>query len=72
MPSEYLRSWVLDSKRFFTEQYLLQAFLAFNSEFEIIFPGSYMHTHYPELLEKSFDGYDHKVNWPSDFWMKRK
>ena len=26
MPSEYLKSWVLDSKRFFTEQYILQAF----------------------------------------------
>ena len=72
MPSEYLKSWVLGHKRFFTEQYLLQAFLAFNDEFEIIFPGSYMHTHYPDLLEKSFDGYNHTVNWPSNFWMKRK
>jgi hypothetical protein len=72
MPSEYLKSWVLDSKRFFTEQYLLQAFLAFNNEFEIIFPGSYMHKHYPELLEKTFDEYDHTINWPSNFWMKRK
>jgi hypothetical protein len=72
MPSEYLKSWVLGSKRFFTEQYILQAFLAFNNEFEIIFPGSYMHTHYPELLEKAFDGYNHKIHWPGNFWMRRK
>jgi len=51
---------------------LVKAFLAFNNEFEIIFPGSYMHKQYPDLLEKSFDGYDHTVNWPSNFWMKRK
>ncbi len=72
IPSEYPKSWVLDHKRFFTEQYLLQAFLAFNNEFEIIFPSSYMHTHYPELLKKTFDGYDPKNNWPANFWMKRK
>ena len=72
MPSEYLKSWVIDSKRFFTEQYILQAFLAFNNEFEIIFPGSYMHTHYPDLLEKTFDSYKHEVEWPSNFWMRRK
>lgn len=70
MPSEYLKSWV-DSKRFFNEQYLLQAFLAFNNDFEIIFPGSYMHTHYPELLEEAFDSYNHNVEWPSNFWMRK-
>ena len=72
MPSEYLKSWVMHNKRFFTEQYLLQAFLAFNNDFEIIFPGSYMHTHYPELLEKTFDSYKHEVEWPSNFWIRKK
>jgi hypothetical protein len=72
MPSEYLKSWVVDNKRFFTEQYILQAFLAFNNDFEIIFPGSYMHTHYPELLEETFDSYKHEVEWPSNFWMRKK
>ncbi len=72
MPSEYPKSWVLDTKRFFTEQYILQAFLTFNNEFEIIFPGSYMHIHYPKLLEKAFDSYKHELEWPSNFWMRKK
>ena len=72
MPSEYLKSWVLNNKRFFTEQYILQAFLAFNNDFEIIFPGSYMHTHHPQLLEETFNSYKHELDWPSNFWMKKK
>lgn len=31
---DYRRNWVLGEFRFWTEQYLLQAFLTFNSEFE--------------------------------------
>ena len=35
-PFEYRRDWVLEEFRFWTEQYLLQAFLIFNSEFEVL------------------------------------
>ncbi len=33
---EYRRDWVMDEFCFWTEQYLLQPFLTFNSEFEVI------------------------------------
>src|SRR6266536_3777078 len=33
LPAEYPRDWIMRDRLFFTEQYLLQAFLAFNHEF---------------------------------------
>jgi hypothetical protein len=42
-PSEYPREWVLEDYRFWNEQYLLCAFLSFNSAFEVLWAGSYMH-----------------------------
>ena len=40
LPFEYRRDWVLDEFRFWNEQYLLQAFLTFNSEFEVLLANS--------------------------------
>jgi predicted O-methyltransferase YrrM len=41
LPFEYRRDWVMDEFRFWTEQYLLQAFLSFNSEFEVLMANYY-------------------------------
>jgi Methyltransferase domain len=46
LPFEYPISWVREKKWFWTEQYLLQAFLAFNSEFEVVLALSYLHAHH--------------------------
>lgn len=35
LPAEYPKTWLFDSNFFFNEQYLLQAFLAFNNSFEV-------------------------------------
>ena len=53
-PKEYPKEWVLDQQRFWTEQYLLQAFLAFNSEFEVLFGNSYIATRYPDAFRSTF------------------
>ncbi len=39
LPSEYPEKWVMDKHIFWTEQYLLQAFLTYNSEFEVLWGG---------------------------------
>ena len=41
-PFDYRRDWVMDEFRFWTEQYLLQAFLTFNSEFEVLMANRYL------------------------------
>jgi hypothetical protein len=54
LPFDYRRDWVLDEFRFWSEQYLLQAFLTFNSEFEVLMANSYMAHEYLDDLKAAF------------------
>jgi len=69
-PFEYRRDWVLEEFRFWTEQYLLQAFLIFNPEFEVLMANSYLnHYHLPDLKA----AFPHLRRWiGGSFWMRRK
>jgi methyltransferase family protein len=70
LPFEYRRDWVLDEFRFWTEQYLLQAFLTFNSEFEVLL-ANYFLSHYHEEAVKSV--FPDLPSWGGgSFWMRRK
>jgi predicted O-methyltransferase YrrM len=72
LPAEYPKSWVLEERRFWTEQYLLQAFLAFNSAFEVLIAGSFLHLYHSAQLKAAFSSYDPANLWPGSFWMRRK
>ena len=72
LPSEYPRHWIMEYRMFWNEQYLLQAFLTFNKDFEVLWGGSYMHLNHPEMLQKSFKSYNRETSWPGSFWIKRK
>lgn len=72
LPHEYPKQWVKDWHRYWNEQYLLQAFLAFNSEFEVLWSGSWMHLKSPDLLESVFKSYSRHTKWPASLWMRRK
>ena len=72
LPAEYPKSWVLEDRRFWNEQYLLQAFLAFNSAFEVMMAGSFLHLSHSEKLKAAFASYDPANVWPGSFWMRRK
>jgi predicted O-methyltransferase YrrM len=71
MPREYPRTWVLDYHFFWTEQYLLQAFLAFNSAFEVLWGGNYVHTYHPDALKRAIGSYDPATTIPGSFWIRR-
>jgi Methyltransferase domain len=80
LPFEYRRDWVLDEFRFWTEQYLLQAFLTFNFEFEVLMANSYLAHGYLEDLKAAFPSleklkttFPNSVRWGGgSFWMRRK
>lgn len=72
IPSEYPKSWVLENHLFWTEQYLLQAFLTFNNAFEVLWAASYMHLKHPDVLEQHFSSYQRQDRWPGSFWMRKK
>lgn len=69
-PFEYRSEWVKNELRFWTEQYLLQAFLAFNSDFEVLLCNSYLVSRYLENLKATFP----RSPWwgGASFWMRRK
>jgi len=72
LPAEYPRQWVLQKRRFLSEQYLLHAFLAFNESFEVLWAGNYMHLHHADELERAFSSYDRYEVFPGSFWMRRR
>ena len=68
-PFEYPRPWVMEHRRFWTEQYLLQAFLAFNRGFEVLFANAFMEDLHPGAMKEAFP------NSPcsgSSVWLRRK
>lgn len=54
LPFDYPKKWVIDEKRFWAEQYLLQSFLTFNSSYKIIYSNNYMGYKYPQKVRKTF------------------
>jgi Methyltransferase domain len=70
LPFEYRRHWVLDEFRFWTEQYLLQAFLTFNPEFEVLLANYYLSRYHKEQLQAAFPDLPRWIG--GSFWMRRK
>lgn len=54
LPDEYSKKWVIEEGRGWNEQYLLRAFLQFNSAFEVIWGSNYMATRFAKELEDVF------------------
>lgn len=72
LPREYPREWVLDVNRYWTEQYILQAFLAFNDAFEILLPTAYLQAHVPQVMAECFPGFPRGDDWLfANFWMQK-
>jgi len=71
LPLEYPRDWIMKMMRFWNEQYLLQAFLAFNNAFEVLWLGSYMNLKHPEKLERIFKVLCQKSNFLGKFLDKK-
>ncbi len=71
LPADYLPSWLTANRLFYNEQYLLQGFLAFNSDFEVLLANSYL-THYH--LDKLKATFPTAAPYPggASLWMRRK
>ncbi|HOI57297.1 MAG: class I SAM-dependent methyltransferase [Methanoculleus sp.] len=71
LPFEYPKEWICWHHLFWTEQYLLQAFLTYNPAFKVVWGGYYMHRSHPELLEEAFSTYNREKIQPGSFWMRK-
>ena len=54
LPAAGRRDWVIDGVRFWNEQYLLQAFLIMNKEFDVLFANHYLAGKYLDDLKTTF------------------
>ncbi len=70
LPEEYPSRQALKFHRFWTEQYLVQAFLAFNSAFEVVWAGNFMRLTYPDDLRTAFPTFTESVV-PGSLWLRR-
>ena len=72
IPDEYPRDWIFSKRFFWNEQYLLQAFMAGNSAFEVILP---MHAlwrmHRPDVQRCIPSLVEHDAA-PSSFWIRKR
>jgi len=71
LPMDYDRKWVLEQCRFYTEQYLLQAFLALNDSFEVMLAAAFLASSHPADLQRAFSSFDPQMATPVSFWMRR-
>jgi hypothetical protein len=72
LPWPYPRAWLEQSRWFWTEQYLLQAFLAFNSTFEpLLAAHALSRSPYSDRLRQVVPTFDSSVQ-PGAFWLRHR
>lgn len=75
LPWEYPRVWLEERGYYWSEQYLLQAFLAFNDEFEVLLPAHAAAREHPERLAAAVPGFSPAPGRPiapAAFWIRRR
>ena len=69
-PGDYIAAWITDRGCLWNEQYLLEAFLSYNSEFRIVAALNYLqHRHY-EALAAVCASHDRTLE-PGSFYLQR-
>lgn len=69
-PKNYLERWLIDEVRFWNEQYLLEAFLTHNNQWEIIGALNNLHHHHYEKL-KSIAPFLTPDREPGSFYIRK-
>ena len=77
LPYNYSMSYVISEsfRQFWTEQYLLQAFLCYNSEFEVLLAMGYLMIDHMKEFRAAYPTYDPKhdpYGGSGSFWLRRK
>lgn len=72
-PYDYPPQWIIEERRAWNEQYLLEAFLAYNSSFEIILANNYLTIDYPGKVAEIWTNLLNSKNTHSagGFWIRK-
>ncbi len=69
-PHDYPAKW-LEDPRFWNEQYLLEAFLSHNADWEVLMGGNYLAHHAPEELKDACRYFKPGEHEPGSFYVRR-
>jgi hypothetical protein len=70
LPQDYPKELLLEQHKFFTEQYLLQAYLIENHQVEVIFASHYISLRYGNVVKEAFPN---AVWWTGEsFWIRKR
>jgi hypothetical protein len=76
LPFEYPRTYATSEtfRQFWTEQYILQAFLSHNRDYEVLLAMGYVMKEHPGAFETCFPHYDREQHrfTSGSFWFRRK
>lgn len=72
IPDEYPRDWIMDKRFFWNEQYLLQAFLLHNDDYEIMAPIHALCAARPDEMLRCIPSLKDADGRPASFWMRKK
>jgi len=71
-PKDYLDDWIKDKRLMWNEQYLLESFLAFNSEYRVLCALNFLTHHHRDALAAACPVFaEQKHREPGAFWMVR-
>lgn len=70
LPYEYPHDWVVRQRRAWAEQYMLQAFLALNQAYEVVFPAQAVARLAPDVVKDVIPSFGPGVS-PGAFWVRR-
>jgi hypothetical protein len=71
-PKDYLDDWIFKEHLFWNEQYLVEAFLSFNTDFKIIGALNFLYHNYNNLLSEKFPILAMQKNRePGSLWLIR-
>lgn len=71
LPGEYPSIYALEKHWFWAEQYLLQAFLMHNRDYEVLWAGNYMRVNHEDELAVCFPSYARGTTIPASLWLKK-
>lgn len=72
LPGEYWKEWVKEKHYIWTEQYMVHAFLKFNSEFEVLWGSRYMHLKDATAIKSTFPFFQPGQHHISSLWVRRR
>jgi hypothetical protein len=70
IPWEYPKGWFTEMQYFWAEQYLLQAFLAYNHAFEVVIPAHALALEHPDRLRRVIPSFRDGAR-PGSMWLRR-